>query len=112
MAHTIVTDTCEGVADCVAACPVSCIQSADDKNAKGTNYFWIDFDTCIDCGICFQVCPVEGAIIQEEKPELQPKRVEFGLEAALDLRLVPSDPARCNLAEGSLRSRGYVGQWY
>ncbi|MBT7202832.1 MAG: ferredoxin, partial [Deltaproteobacteria bacterium] len=24
MAHTIVTDICEGVADCVDACPVAC----------------------------------------------------------------------------------------
>ncbi|MEO1445955.1 MAG: ferredoxin, partial [Cyanobacteria bacterium J06635_11] len=23
------------------------------------------------CGICLQVCPVEGAILPEEKPELQ-----------------------------------------
>ncbi|MFZ9900599.1 MAG: ferredoxin, partial [Vulcanococcus sp.] len=25
MAHTIVTDVCEGIADCVDACPVACI---------------------------------------------------------------------------------------
>ncbi|MFM7579286.1 MAG: ferredoxin, partial [Microcystaceae cyanobacterium] len=25
MPHTIVTETCEGVADCVDACPVACI---------------------------------------------------------------------------------------
>ena len=41
------------------------------SNSKGTGFFWIDFDTCIDCGICLQVCPVAGAIVPEEKPELQ-----------------------------------------
>lgn len=71
MPHTIVTDICEGIGDCVAACPVACIHPADSKNAKGTDYFWIDFSTCIDCGICLQVCPVEGAILPEEKPALQ-----------------------------------------
>jgi NAD-dependent dihydropyrimidine dehydrogenase PreA subunit len=36
-----------------------------------TDWFWIDFDTCIDCGICLQVCPVVGAILPEERPGLQ-----------------------------------------
>ncbi|MFS8889139.1 ferredoxin, partial [Synechococcus sp. R55.1] len=46
MPHTIVTDICEGVADCVEACPVACIHPGDTKNAKGTDYFWIEFSTC------------------------------------------------------------------
>lgn len=71
MSHTILTDVCEGVADCVGACPVACIHPGDTKNIKGTDYYWIDFQTCIDCGICFQVCPVEGAIIPEERADLQ-----------------------------------------
>lgn len=69
--HTIVTNTCEGVADCVDACPVACIHPGPGKNVKGTDWYWIDFATCIDCGICLQVCPVEGAIVPEERPELQ-----------------------------------------
>lgn len=71
MPHTIVTDKCEGVADCVPACPVNCIKPGSGKNKKGTDWYWIEFDTCIDCGICLSVCPVEGAIIPEENPDLQ-----------------------------------------
>ena len=71
MPHTIVTDVCEGVADCVNACPVACIHEGPGKNVKGTGWYWIDFATCIDCGICLQVCPVEEAILPEERPELQ-----------------------------------------
>lgn len=71
MAHTIVTDVCTGVADCVDACPVACINPGSQPNANGNPYYWIDFDTCIDCGICLQVCPVEGAILAEERPDLQ-----------------------------------------
>jgi NAD-dependent dihydropyrimidine dehydrogenase PreA subunit len=71
VAHTIVTDVCEGVADCVGACPVACIHPGEGANSKGTAFYWIDFNTCIDCVICLQVCPVEGAILPEEKPELQ-----------------------------------------
>ena len=71
LAHTIVTEICEGVSDCVGACPVACIHPGPGKNAKGTDWFWIDFNTCIDCGICLQVCPVENAIVGDERPELQ-----------------------------------------
>jgi NAD-dependent dihydropyrimidine dehydrogenase PreA subunit len=71
MAHTIVTEICEGVADCVDACPVACIHPGKGANRKGTAFYWIDADTCIDCGICLQVCPVAGAILPEERPELQ-----------------------------------------
>jgi len=71
MAYSIVTNICEGIADCVPACPVACIHPGEGKNTKGTDWFWIDFDTCIDCGICLQVCPVAGAILPEERPDLQ-----------------------------------------
>ena len=71
MPHTILTDVCEGVSDCVDACPVACIHPGQIPNAKGTAYYWVDFEICIDCGICLQVCPVNGAIVPEERPELQ-----------------------------------------
>lgn len=71
MAYTIITDKCEGITDCIDACPVACIYPGSGLNAKGTGWCRIDFSGCIDCGICLQVCPVEGAIIPEERPDLQ-----------------------------------------
>lgn len=72
MAYTIVTNICEGYADCVDACPVACINPGTGKNAKGIDTWnWIEFSGCIDCGICLQVCPVPGAILSEERPDLQ-----------------------------------------
>jgi len=68
MPHTILTDVCEGVADCVDACPVACIHPGQGANGKGTSYYWIDFETCIDCGICLQVCPVEAPSFQRSSP--------------------------------------------
>ena len=78
MPHSIVTDVCEGIADCVTACPVDCIDQGPSKNKKGTDWYWINFETCIDCGICLQVCPVEGAIIAEENDKLQRTPSEDG----------------------------------
>ncbi len=71
MPHSIVTDVCEGVSDCSTACPVGCIHKGNGKNIKGTDFYQIDFAICIDCGICLQVCPVNGAVIAEERPDLQ-----------------------------------------
>lgn len=71
MPYTIITDECEGFADCVDVCPIACIYPGSGKNAKGIDdWNWIDFSNCIDCGICLQVCPV-GAILPEERPDLQ-----------------------------------------
>lgn len=71
MSYTIVTNICEGVGDCVFACPVACIYPGVGKNPKGNNWYWINFEDCIDCDLCLQVCPVKGAIVPEEQPDLQ-----------------------------------------
>lgn len=70
MAYTIISNVCEGVAECVPVCPVACIEQGHGANKKGSMWFKIDANTCIDCGVCLQVCPVQGAIIPEERPEL------------------------------------------
>ncbi len=76
MPHSINSDICEGVADCAIACPVDCIKEAPTKNSKGTSFFYINFSTCIDCGVCLEVCPVKGAVLSEERPELQ--KINYG----------------------------------
>jgi len=71
MAHSIVTDVCEGIADCVDACPVACIDQGKGKNKKGTDFYWIN---SIHASIAVSACrcvPVEGAIVAEERPDLQ-----------------------------------------
>ena len=71
MPHSINSDICEGVAQCALSCPVNCIKQAPGKNVKGTSYYFINFSTCIDCGVCLEVCPVQNAVIPEERPDLQ-----------------------------------------
>ena len=71
MPHSINSDICEGVAVCAQACPVDCIKDGVGKNLKGTSYYFINFSKCIDCGVCLEVCPVNGAVIPEERSDVQ-----------------------------------------
>jgi NAD-dependent dihydropyrimidine dehydrogenase PreA subunit len=71
MAYTIVSNICEGAADCIPVCPVDCIKWTEKTNVNGHKYPYIEADTCIDCGACMAACPIPGAILDEHKPELQ-----------------------------------------
>jgi NAD-dependent dihydropyrimidine dehydrogenase PreA subunit len=65
----IVADACEGISDCVPACPAECIWWAREdnrplRNAKGTLYTYIDEEVCVDCGACVSACPITDAIVE------------------------------------------------
>ena len=72
MAYTIARDVCESIDDCVAVCPTECIVPVPHAtNRKGTRYVEIQPASCIDCGACLSVCPIEDAIVDAWRPELQ-----------------------------------------
>ncbi len=71
MPHSINSNVCEGVAYCAEACPVGCIKPSSIKNINGKSSFYIEHMICIDCGVCLQVCPVKGAVIDEERQDIQ-----------------------------------------
>ena len=52
---------CCGCTACYNACPKSAINMLPDE--EGFLYPKIDFDKCVNCGICNQVCPVEHKIM-------------------------------------------------
>jgi ferredoxin len=58
----VITEPCIGVKDasCVAVCPVDCIHTDDDEPQ-----YYIDPETCINCGACEVECPV-SAIFEED----------------------------------------------
>lgn len=58
MAH-VITELCLRDAGCVVACPVACI--VPGKPQEEWPSFYIDPNTCIDCGACVPECPY-GAI--------------------------------------------------
>ncbi|MGV8050413.1 MAG: ferredoxin family protein [Anaerolineaceae bacterium] len=58
MAH-VITDLCLRDAGCVVVCPVACIVPGYPQSEWPL--FYIDPNTCIDCGACLPECPY-GAI--------------------------------------------------
>lgn len=63
MTH-IITSLCLRDGGCVDVCPVECI--VPGKPQAEWPAFYIDPDTCIDCGACIPECPF-GAIFPEDE---------------------------------------------
>ena len=83
MAH-VIAQPCIGTKDasCVAVCPVDCIHPAKTEEGFATALqLYIDPDTCIDCGLCVDECPVQAIFPQEDLPaewnEFIQKNAEF-----------------------------------
>ena len=65
MTH-IITSLCLRDAGCVDVCPVECIIGG--KPIDQWPWFYIDPDTCIDCGACIPECPFEAIFTEDEVP--------------------------------------------
>jgi ferredoxin len=65
MTH-IITSLCLRDSSCVDVCPVECI--VPGKPIDEWPWFYIDPDTCIDCGACIPECPYEAIFTEEEVP--------------------------------------------
>jgi ferredoxin len=62
----IITSLCLRDAGCVDVCPVECI--VPGKPEDEWPWFYIDPDTCIDCGACVPECPFEAIFTEDEVP--------------------------------------------
>jgi NAD-dependent dihydropyrimidine dehydrogenase PreA subunit len=60
----VITGLCVGKKkkECLPSCPVDSIH-------EGKRQFYIDPQTCIDCGACQQACPVQAIFHQDDVPE-------------------------------------------
>jgi ferredoxin len=70
MTH-IIAEPCVGVKDigCVAVCPVDCIHpTKDESDFQTAEMLYIDPETCIDCGLCVDECPVSAIFTEEKLP--------------------------------------------
>jgi ferredoxin len=65
MTH-IITRLCLRDSACVDVCPVECIVGGQPESEWP--WFYIDPDTCIDCGACVPECPYEAIFPEDEVP--------------------------------------------
>ena len=62
----IITSLCLRDSSCVDVCPVECI--VPGKPEDQWPWYYIDPDTCIDCGACIPECPYEAIFTEDEVP--------------------------------------------
>lgn len=65
MTH-VITGLCLRDAGCATVCPVECI--VPGKPTDQNPWFYIDPDTCIDCGACVPECPFAAIFPEDEVP--------------------------------------------
>ena len=63
----VINAACTREGDCVEVCPVDCIVPGPKGDETWGTTFYIDPDTCIDCGACLPECPVDGAIFADDE---------------------------------------------
>ena len=71
MPHYI-AEPCIGTKDtaCVAVCPVDSIHpTKEEEDFETEEMLYIDPDTCIDCGLCVDECPVGAIFSEDDLPE-------------------------------------------
>ena len=66
MTH-VITSLCLRDSGCVEVCPVECIVPGTPQEEYPL--FYIDPDTCIDCGACVPECPYEAIFPEDEVPD-------------------------------------------
>jgi ferredoxin len=65
MSH-IITSLCLRDGGCATVCPVECI--VPGKPEGEWPWYYIDPDTCIDCGACIPECPFAAIFPEDEVP--------------------------------------------
>lgn len=65
MTH-IITSLCLRDGGCATVCPVECI--VPGKPQEEWPWYYIDPDTCIDCGACVPECPYSAIFPEDEVP--------------------------------------------
>ena len=65
MTH-IITSLCLRDSGCVEVCPVDCIVPGVPQGENP--WYYIDPDTCIDCGACVPACPYNAIFPESDVP--------------------------------------------
>jgi len=65
MTH-VITSLCVRDNGCIDVCPVECINPGEPADQWPT--FYVDPQTCIDCGACVPECPYSAIFAAEDVP--------------------------------------------
>lgn len=79
----VIVESCIGTKDtaCVAVCPVDCIHpTKEDEDFEDAEMLYIDPETCIDCGLCVDECPVSAIYVEDEVSEEHIKYVRMNID--------------------------------
>jgi NAD-dependent dihydropyrimidine dehydrogenase PreA subunit len=80
----VITEPCIGTKDtaCVAVCPVDCIHpKKDEAGFAEAKQLFIDPDTCIDCGLCVDECPVKAIFAEDDVPAKWKQYIQLNADA-------------------------------
>lgn len=50
-------ENCKSCEYCATACRQGALYISDEHNSKGYNIVAVDHGKCINCGMCYTVCP-------------------------------------------------------
>ena len=82
MSHYI-GSPCIGTKDtaCVDVCPVDCIHpTKDEADFDKHEMLYIDPETCIDCGLCVDECPVSAIWTEDDLPADEQKYIQINTD--------------------------------
>jgi len=65
----VITGLCIRDGSCAEVCLVECIVMGPEGDPEWGAAYWIDPDTCIDCGACAPECPADAIFPDDEVPE-------------------------------------------
>lgn len=79
----VIAEPCRQTKDtaCVEVCPVDCIHPSKNEAAyANVDQLFIDPDTCIDCGLCVDECPVKAIFPEEDVPSQWQNYIQLNVD--------------------------------
>lgn len=91
----VITQPCCNDASCTEVCPVDCIHpTPEERTFRTTEMLYIDPDTCIDCGLCVDACPVNAIYRDDDLPDTMERYASINADFFADGDVEYADPGR------------------